>query len=248
MLLGTRIFCIVPAYNEEARLGRVLRTLPTYVDVVLVVNDASADGTEAAALAEQDARVVHLRHDERRGVGAAIVTGYERALAMGARGRDALVVMAGDGQMDPRDLRALVLPVAENRADYVKGDRFAQPTLDKAMPWGRRLGGRVFSKLTSLAVGIPISDSQCGFTALAAEACASLALNELYPGYGYPNDLLGQCARANLRIGHVPVRAVYAGEKSGLGLRHLPTIAFLVGRARVRRGLALRGDGGLPSS
>lgn len=226
---------VVPAWNEAPRIGRVLRRLPAWVDAVVVVDDASTDGTAGAAKDAGDARLEVLRHPTNRGVGAAIVSGYERALSAGGGPRDAFVVMAGDDQMDPKDLPAVVTPIARGDADYVKGDRFRTADLARAMPLGRLLAGRVFSRATSWAVGVPISDSQCGYTAIAREACAALDLKALWPGYGYPNDLLSHLAVRGLRIAEAPVRAVYADEVSRLRPRHLPVVAGIVARAWLRR-------------
>ncbi len=237
MFQGAKVSVVVPAFNEEERIGRVLAAMPLEVDEIFVVDDASRDATvaRASAHARTDGRVTVCAHGENRGVGAAIVTGYRAALARGGGARDAFVVMAGDGQMDPRDLPALVAPVARGDADYVKGNRFLHPDIGRTMPPARRLGGLVFSRLTSLAIGEPIHDSQCGYTAIARGACARLDLDGLWPRYGYPNDLLAQLAARRLRIAEACVRPVYAGEKSGLRVWHVGRIAQLVGRAWVRR-------------
>jgi glycosyltransferase involved in cell wall biosynthesis len=235
MWKGSRIVVVVPAWNEAPRIARVLRGLPDWVDAAIVVDDASTDGTGAVAYAVGDPRVEIVRHERNRGVGAAIVTGYGRAAALAPGGRDAFVVMAGDGQMDPRDLDALVEPIAADRADYVKGDRFRDPSLWGSMPVARVLGGLAFSRLTSLAIGVAISDSQCGYTAIAGHACARLDLGGLWPRYGYPNDLLSRVALGGFRIAEVPVRAVYADEVSRLKPRHVPVIAGIVARAWMRR-------------
>jgi glycosyltransferase involved in cell wall biosynthesis len=230
----SRVVVVVPAWNERARIGRVLRAMPAWVDSVVVVDDASGDGTAEAALAAGDARVVVERHSKNLGVGAAIVTGYRRALRDGGGPRDAFAVMAGDGQMDPQDLPSVVAPIASDLADYVKGDRFHGPT-NAAMPALRRIGGGVFSWATARAVGRPISDSQCGYTAIARAACEKLDLDALWPGYGYPNDVLSQVTLRALRVAEVPVRAVYADEVSRLRPRHVPVIAALIARAWWRR-------------
>ena len=240
MLHGVSVVVVVPAYDEAKRIGRVIRAMPACVDSIVLVDDASTDGTAAAAREAADVRVVVISHSVNRGVGAAIVTGY--AHAAGACGvsdrrdpRDAFVVMAGDGQMDPADLPRLVLPIAKGEADYVKGDRFRAKDIAHVMPRGRLLGGRVFSWLTSRAIGVEVSDSQCGYTALARGACARLDLADVWTGYGYPNDLLGQLARRGMRIAEVQVRAVYADEVSRLRPRHLFTIARLIARAAWKR-------------
>jgi glycosyltransferase involved in cell wall biosynthesis len=233
----SRVVVVVPAWEEAPRIGRVLRGIPAWVDHVVVVDDASRDGTAEAARAAGDGRVEIVRHASNRGVGAAIVTGYRRAAARPGASCDAFVVMAGDGQMDPRDLPAVIDPVVRGAADYVKGDRFhsQHPYVGRRMPPSRRLGGLLFSWATSRAIGIRVSDSQCGYTAISRAACARLDLDGLWPGYGYPNDLLSQLALRGLRIAQVPVRAVYADEISRFRARHLVVVSGLIARAWVRR-------------
>jgi glycosyltransferase involved in cell wall biosynthesis len=237
MWKGGRVIVVVPAWEEAPRIGRVLVSIPEWVDAIVVVDDASRDGTSDAVRAVGDARVELVRHDRNRGVGAAIATGYRLALATASAtdgARDA-VVMAGDGQMDPRDLPALVDPVVEGVADYVKGDRFQSREHRAPMPVARFVGGRLFSVATSVAIGRRISDSQCGYTAISRAACAKLDLDGLWPRYGYPNDLLSQLALRRYRVAEVPVRAVYADEVSRLKASHLPLIAGIIVRAWVRR-------------
>jgi glycosyltransferase involved in cell wall biosynthesis len=205
--------------------------MPPTVDRIVVVDDASRDGTAAAAREVGDARVEVLVHAENRGVGAAIVTGYRRALDLTHAPVDAIAVMAGDGQMDPLDLESVLLPVVGGRAGYVKGNRFAWPGARRAMPLARWMAGQVLSRLTSRAIGVTIHDSQCGYTALSRDACARLDLDGLWPGYGYPNDLLAQLARRRVVIADVPVRPVYADEVSRLRPRHALTVLWLIGRA-----------------
>jgi glycosyltransferase involved in cell wall biosynthesis len=241
---GVRVIIIVPAWQEAPRIARVVRGMPAWVDRVVLVDDASTDGTADAARAVGDPRLAVVRQPRNGGVGAAIVAGYRLALSEPGGSRDAFVVMAGDGQMDPADLPAVVTPVAAGDADYVKGNRFASRGTLAAMPLARRAGGVAFSRATSIAIGVAIADSQCGYTAVARHACAALDLGGLWPGYGYPNDLLSQLAVRRLRIREVPVRAVYADEVSRLKPRHVPVVAGLVARAWVRRllGRALRRD------
>lgn len=229
----------MPALCEAARIGRVVDTMPALVREVVVVDDGSTDDTSFVARA-RGATV--LRHARRRGVGAAIVTGYRHALAQDGHPTDALVVMAGDGQMDPADLADVAGPVLRGECDYVKGDRFRHPERS-AMPPARRWGGRLFSLATGLAVGRAVSDSQCGYTAIARAACARLDLDGLWPGYGYPNDMLSQLALRGMRVREVPVRPVYAGEESKLRLYHVGQIAWLVGRAWLRRRSAASSGG-----
>jgi len=240
MLKNHVIAVVVPAYQEEAHVGRVIRTMPSFVDHIIVIDDASLDRTSEVARRAGDARVRIIRHSRRRGVGAAIATGYSAALALTSHAEDAIAVMAGDGQMAPGDLAAVVDPVIEGTADYVKGDRFGEPGVRRAMGLPRWIGGQVFSRLTSLAVGQPISDSQCGFTAISRRAILSLDLPGLWPSFGYPNDLLGQLGARGARLRQVPVQPIYGSEISKLRLRHLPPIFFLIARAAARRAQATR--------
>jgi glycosyltransferase involved in cell wall biosynthesis len=243
MLEGARVIVLVPAFREEAHVGRVLRSMPPFVDHTIVIDDGSDDrtGQEADAAARADRRMRVLRHDRRRGVGAALVTGYLAALEIPGEGRDAFCVMAGDGQMDPSDLRDVALPVVRGEAGYVKGNRFGYPGVRRTMGLPRWIGGQVFSRLTSLAIAHSISDSQCGFTALSRTAAQTLDLPRLWPSFGYPNDLLAKLAERGVTIREVPVRPIYGTEESKLGARHLPAIFFLLIRAAVRRRTAERG-------
>lgn len=237
MIEGCRIIVVVPAFEEEPLVAGVIRTMPELVDRIVVVDDGSGDRTSARAREAGDPRVEVIRHGRRRGVGAAIATGYGAARAErdGIHEKDAIVVMAGDGQMDPEDLPRVVQPIVRGEADYVKGDRFRDPSTRDAMGLPRWVGGQVFSRLTGLAIGRQVSDSQCGFTAISRAALRRVDLERLWPSFGYPNDLLGIIAAGGGRIAEVPVRAIYGAERSKLRLRHLPPIFFLVARAALRR-------------
>jgi glycosyltransferase involved in cell wall biosynthesis len=235
MLEGSRVVVVVPAFREALHVGRVVDTMPAFVDQVIVVDDGSDDRTSEAARAPGDPRVLVVRHPARRGVGAAIATGYSKALELTSSPTDAICVMAGDGQMHPDDLVTVATPIVRGDADYVKGDRFRDPAVRASMGLPRWIGGQVFSRLTSLAIGQPVSDSQCGFTALSRHAAVQIDIAGLWPSFGYPNDLLGQLAARKLRIVEVFVRPVYGGENSKLRLRHLPPIVFLIARAAARR-------------
>jgi glycosyltransferase involved in cell wall biosynthesis len=226
MWRGAKVAVIVPAYQEERLIGRMLSKLPPCIDRIYVVDDASTDATSARALGRGDPRIILLRHAVNRGVGAAISTGYARALVDGA---DLLAVMAADDQMDSAELPSLLDPVWCGAADYVKGNRFIHPDASD-MPRSRRLGSRLLSALTRSATSLDVDDCQCGFTVLAASAARRLPLAELWPRYGYPNDILGMLAAAGCEVREVPVRPVYADEHSGLRFHHLLTIVGVIAR------------------
>jgi dolichol-phosphate mannosyltransferase len=223
------VHVIVPAYREERLIPRMLRRVPAFVDRIVVVDDGSDDGTAEAARSVADPRIDVVRHARNRGVGAAIVTGYRRAFAHGA---SVAVVMAGDDQMHPDDLEAVIAPVVRGDADYVKGNRMIHADA-RRMPLLRRVAGRALAFATRRATGLRVGDTQCGYTALGAPAAAQLPLESLWPSYGYPNDLLGLLAGRGLRVCEAPVRPVYADEASGVRPWHVLTILGVLARRRL---------------
>jgi glycosyltransferase involved in cell wall biosynthesis len=227
-----KVAVVIPAYCVEGEIAATLRTLPPWVARVFVVDDASSDSTAKVVLGTADPRVSLLRHSENRGVGAAIVTGYEAALSEGA---GVLVVMAGDNQMCPRDLERVIGPIVRGEADYVKGNRLQHPEWRK-MPFLRRLGSSFLALWTNWLGGLAIGDSQCGYTALRSSTARAIPLDELWPRYGYPGHLLLTLHAFGARIAEVPVRPVYQGERSGLRPYHVAWIAALV----LARAISLR--------
>ncbi len=231
MWRNARIAVVVPAFREERLIERTLASIPAWVDAIVVVDDASPDRTAELVQSLGEQRTHLVRHPENRGVGAAIVSGYQRALELGA---DVVAVMAGDAQMDPADLPAVIGPVVEGAADYVKGNRFRHARASD-IPRLRRAGGTITTLITRAATGLAIDDAQCGYTAISARAIRALPLAELWPRYGYPNDLLSLAARAKLSVAEVPVRPLYADEASGVRPWHVLVIAAIVGRRALQR-------------
>jgi len=228
MLGGKRVAVVVPAYDEERLVGETIRGIPAFVDRILVVDDASRDGTSATAEAVGDPRVDVLRHERNEGVGAAITTGYRRALEEEI---DVTCVMAADNQMDPAELEGLVEPVACGDVEYAKANRLVSGEAWKAIPRTRYLGNAVLSLLTKIASGYwHVADSQAGYTALSLEALRRLHLGALYPRYGFPNDMLVHLNVQNARVRDVPSRPIYdVGERSGIKLRAVvPRISWLL--------------------
>jgi len=223
------IVAIVPALNEAERIAGVVERMPARVERIVVVDDGSTDAT--AQIAKRHPRVEVISHRHRRGVGAAIATGCLHARALDA---DVAVVLAGDGQMDPLDLDAVIAPILAG-ADLVKGNRLQWPGGALAFPLPRLVGVVALAAATRAATGLPLDDAQCGYVAFGRRALARLPWDRLWPSFGYPNDLLARAARLGLRIDEVPVRPIYAGEQSKLGVRHLPGIAYVLARALLHR-------------
>jgi glycosyltransferase involved in cell wall biosynthesis len=227
---GKRVAVVVPAYNEETLIAETVRNVPEFVDRVYVVDDASDDGTaeRAREAAEHNRRIEVVVHDRNRGVGAAIVTGYKRAIEEQI---DVTAVMAADNQMDPGDLETLVVPVARGEVDYAKANRLFTGQAWQLIPRSRYLGNAVLSLLTKIASGYwHIADSQSGYTAVTLRTLELLDLDRIYPRYGFPNDMLVHLNVWNARVRDFPSRPVYGvGERSGIRLRRVvPSISWLL--------------------
>ena len=230
MWQSAQVAVIVPCFREARLIERTLASIPAFVDLIVVVDDASDDGTAEVVLRAGDPRVELVVHAQNRGVGAAIVSGYRAALAADC---DVLVVMAGDAQMAPEDLSVVVDPVALGQASYVKGNRFRHARKTD-MPLARRVAGRLLAIATRLATGLCVDDCQCGYTAISRAAALRLPLDDLWPRFGYPNDLLGMLSARALSVVEVPVRPVYGDERSGVRAWHAISILLLIARRYLR--------------
>jgi glycosyltransferase involved in cell wall biosynthesis len=228
---------VVPAHNEEKLIKKVVNTLPDFVDHIIVVNDASTDDT-LGVLQEETSHHSNLEvisHQENKGVGGSIASGYKRAQELRI---DVTVVMAGDAQMDPADLPAVIDPVVRDEADYTKGNRLFRGESWNLIPHYRYLGNSLLSFLTKIASGYwHIADSQCGYTAISLNALDAIPVDHIYKKYGMPNDLLIKLNIENLRVKDVSVSPVYnIGEKSGIRLwKVIPTISLLLLRGFFQR-------------
>jgi glycosyltransferase involved in cell wall biosynthesis len=228
MLEGKTVAVVVPAYEEEALIGATIRGVPEFVDRIFVVDDASNDGTAAAARDVGDQRVEVLAHQRNSGVGAAIVTGYQRALAEGI---DVACVMAADNQMDPTDLEKIAMPVARGEVDYAKANRLISGEAWRVIPRSRYVGNAALSFLTKIASGYwHVADSQSGYTAASRGILEQLDLDRIYRGYGFPNDMLVHLNVWNARVRDIPSRPIYGvGERSGIKIRRVvPRISWLL--------------------
>ena len=213
MVEGKRVAVVIPAYNEETLVGVTVAGIPEYVDRIYVVDDCSTDGTVAAVRQLADPRLELIAREKNGGVGAAIVSGYKRAIEERI---DVTAVMAADNQMPPADLITLVTPVALGEVDYTKANRLFTGRAWDEIPHYRYLGNATLSMLTKIASGYwHIADSQSGFTAISLDALEKIDLDRIYPRYGMPNDLLVHLNVWNARVRDVPSKPVYGvGEKS----------------------------------
>ena len=214
MYQGLRVAVVVPAHNEQRLVGTVVDTMPTIVDHIIVVDDASTDATGEAAKAVGDARTEVITLLDNQGVGGAILAGHERALALGC---DVSVVMAGDAQMDPEFLPAMLDPIASGEAQFTKANRFHGPGSFAGMPRARVVGNIAFSFLTKAASGYwNLFDPQNGYTAISAKALERLPMGRIAHRYEFENDLLIQLNILRVPARDVSVPARYGDEVSGI--------------------------------
>lgn len=225
---------VVPAYNEVGQVARlVIDPMPEIVDKIIIVNDCSKDATSEevrGSAGYQQGRVQLIEHEVNQGVGGAIATGYKWARD---NGYDIAVVMAGDGQMNPADLPAILDPVAEGRTDYTKGNRLVTGDAYRKIPRIRFFGNSMLSLLTKIASGYwRVADSQTGYTAINSNALNRIDWDAMYKRYGQPNDLLVKLNVAGMRVMDVPIEPVYdVGEQSGIKVRK---VVFSIGSLLIR--------------
>ena len=238
MYKGKSIAVVVPAFNEARLVGRVIETMPSVVDRIVVVDDCSRDDTASIVerfIGQDRDRVVLIRHEVNRGVGGAIATGYKwcRDHAI-----DATAVMAGDAQMDPGDLPALLDPVVQDEADYAKGNRLVSGEAWRTIPRVRYLGNAMLSFLTKIASGYwHVADSQSGYAVASLKVLKTLDLDGIYARYGMPNDMLVKLNIYDFRVCDVETRPIYGiGEKSGIKpIRMIPGFMLQMGKLFIYR-------------
>lgn len=186
---------MIPAKNEEKTLAQILNRIPKYC-YVIVVDDGSTDNTAKIA---KEHKAILIQHPISRGVGAAFKTGIDLALDYGA---EIIVNMDADGQMFPEDIQLLIQPIVRGEADMTLANRFYYKNLPFKMPTMKKVGNKIFTKLTSVATKRKFSDTQCGFRAYSRYAAAKLFISG---DYTYTQESLIDLANKNIRILEVPV-------------------------------------------
>jgi glycosyltransferase involved in cell wall biosynthesis len=214
MYKGYRIATVIPAHNEALHVGQVIKTMPDFIDHIILVDDDSSDETAQAAIACEDARLISLSTPQNLGVGGATILGYQKGIVLGS---DIIVMMDGDGQMDPAYLSALLDAITDHEYDYAKGNRFLTGESLSFMPRHRLVGNIVLTFMTKLASGYwHIFDPQNGYTAIKAEALCALDLQVIHRRFFFENDMLIHLNFLGRRVKDVAIPARYGEEKSDL--------------------------------
>jgi len=198
-----KIAVIVPSFNEEATVGAVIRGSVDAIrslgleGTVFVIDDGSADLTVERA---ESAGATVVRHEANAGVGRAFRTGLEQALAWGA---DFVANIDADGQFEPRNLRLLIDPLIKGTADFAVGSRFKKGAVAPPMPWTKRLGNFLVSRLVSGITGRRIWDVSCGFRAYNREAALRMSLD---CDFTYTHESIIDLLAKGMRLAEIPVR------------------------------------------
>jgi dolichol-phosphate mannosyltransferase len=212
------IAAVIPAFHVGSLIGSVLAEIPEQIRTIIVVDDGSKDDTAAVVerCAVADPRIHLLRHDRNRGVGAAMVTGFAKALELSAA---VVVKIDGDGQMPLSMLPKLIHPLIIGEADYVKGNRFRDFQAIRKMPRLRRFGNVVLSFLAKAATGYwQCFDPTNGFVAIRASVLSQLPLHRIDPTYFFEISMLSHLYLLGACVKEEPMPARYEGEPSSLSI------------------------------
>lgn len=202
-----RVLCVAPAWNEGERITRVVKSVkPGLVDSLLVVDDGSTDDTADRA---ETAGAAVLRSGRNRGVGAAIRSGIDHALA---NNFDIVVIISGGGKTPPEQIPSLVEPIIKGDAELAQGSRYAAGGQFLRMPLRRRLGTRAYTFLFSVLCGHRVTDASSGFRAIKLSLFDDERINlwqEWLDRYELEPYLLFQALRLGHKVVEVPVTIEY---------------------------------------
>jgi glycosyltransferase involved in cell wall biosynthesis len=189
---------IIPCYNEERSIGRVVRMAKVYVGLVIVVDDCSRDQTQREAA---DAGAVVLRHGRNMGKGVALKTGFKLAAE---RGFSAALTLDGDGQHDCTEIPLFIEAYDRGDCDLVLGNRMNDT---RAMPRLRRVSNRFTSWAISRMVGTPIADTQCGFRLIGLKFWQAQRLDS--SRFDLESEILIKACGCGARLRQVRIRTIY---------------------------------------
>lgn len=236
MYKNKKVAIVIPAYNEGELITETLSTIPDFVDNMFVIYDGGTDDTLDRIQESQksDTRIILINHVINKGLGQSLIDGY---LASADSDNDITVVMAGDNQMDPNDLPALLDKIVEDSFDYVKGNRLLHKEVWDSMPRYRLVGNTILTFMTKFATGyFFMMDPQCGYTAIKNSVLRQIPIHKMVKGYGYNADILCMLNIRGFRVTDCEVRPVYGKEKSKIRiLKYIRKTLVLLVRLFFRR-------------
>lgn len=230
MVSKDAIAVVIPSFRVTRHILGVIAGMGPEVTRIYVVDDKCPDGSGELVRREcTDPRVIVIMHAENQGVGGAVMSGYQAAIA---DGMDVIVKVDGDGQMDPLLIPQFVAPILGGEADYAKGNRFFDLEQIRAMPPMRLFGNAVLSLMTKLSSGYwDLFDPTNGFTAIHSDAARHLPFSKISRRYFFETDMLFRLNTLQAVVVDVPMDASYGDEVSNLKISKIVT-EFLVKHAR----------------
>ncbi|MCI0595568.1 MAG: glycosyltransferase family 2 protein [candidate division Zixibacteria bacterium] len=209
-----KVTAVLPAYNAERTLERTVADIPRdWVDEIILVDDASRDGT--VALAEKLGLVV-IRHAKNRGYGGNQKTCYAEATK---RGADVVVMVHPDYQYDPTYIPGLIAPILEEKADAVFGSRMfiRKGALEGRMPYWKFFANIFLTTLANIVLGYQLSEYHSGFRAYSRQLLSNLPLELNSDDFVFDSEIIVQCVAGKYRIAEVPIPTRYFKEASSIG-------------------------------
>ena len=211
-----KIAVVIPCYKVGNALQSVIENIGDEVTNIFCVDDNCPDESWkiAESLRHKDSRIVIIRRETNGGVGAAVISGYKAALDVNA---EIVVKIDGDGQMSPKLIPSFIKPIYENRADYVKGNRFYHLKSLSGMPFVRILGNSILSFVSKLSSGYwDLFDPTNGYTAIHGKVLRMLPLEEVNERFFFESDMLFRLSTIRAVVKNIPIDSIYRDEKSNL--------------------------------
>jgi dolichol-phosphate mannosyltransferase len=226
MNLNGKIAVIIPSYRVTRHILQVLASIGPEVDRIYVVDDKCPDGSGELVQREcRDPRVRVIFNPENRGVGGAVMHGYQAAIE---DGMTVMVKIDGDGQMDPKLIALFAAPILNGEADYTKGNRFFDLEQIGSMPPMRLFGNAVLSLMCKLSSGYwDLFDPTNGYTAIHARTARHLPFGKISQRYFFETDMLFRLNTFNARVIDVPMDAHYGDEVSNLQISKVVSEFFV---------------------
>ena len=208
---------VIPSYKVRKFLKKVVSNLPEYIDYIIVVDDACPE--KSFQVVEEMEKVVFVKRRVNSGVGAAVISGYKKALELDI---DIVVKIDGDGQMNNNYIPSLILPLIQGKVDYTKGNRFRDFKALRDMPKVRLFGNSILSFLSKVSSGYwSIMDPTNGFTAISKETIESLDLDQVSERYFFESDMLINLNINNKVVKDISMPAQYGEEESSLNVKRV---------------------------
>jgi len=217
MVSKPNIAVVIPCFKVKKHILKVIKTIDTDINKIYIIDDFCPEQSGQFVYSlNTDPRVEIIYHSTNKGVGGSVISGYRKAIM---DGMDIVVKIDGDGQMDPSLISHFVNIILNQKADYVKGNRFFDISLLQDMPLIRLLGNSGLSFISKLASGYwHIMDPTNGYTAIHVKVLEHLPLDKIANRYFFESDMLFQLGMLRAVVSDIPICSRYEDEKSNMNI------------------------------